>query len=296
MARLLNGGSDRIATSVAFGPSNVFSCCAWFYASSLRSYNTIIHGGNFEGLRLSGASGNPLTYTWNNTSDEYDAATGLTVSTGVWHFCALVVTPTAATVYLDGNSWTNTKSHNSVSITWSNIGCDPAAGDGRTWQGSIAEVPYWTASLTANEIAGLAKGARARRVRSASVFAYWPLFGKLSPEPDLSGNKNNATLTGTSGSNHPPVKLFTPNMRSDTTSGITRTQGNFRFRNDDGSESTATWAAAGNTNTNVAKLTNRRLRIQTDTTGDAPSEALKLQARRIGDTAWTDVVKADGSH
>lgn len=74
-----------------------------------------------------------------------------------------------------------------------------------------------------------------------------------------------------------------------TPSTVVYEQTHFRFRNDDGSESTATWKAAEDTDSNVSVLTPIRLRIQTDATGDAPSQALKLQARKVGDPTWVDV-------
>ena len=38
---------------------------------------------------------------------------------------------------------------------------------------------------------------------------YLPMWGLSSPEPDLSGNANNGTLTGTSYADHPPVTGYT---------------------------------------------------------------------------------------
>jgi hypothetical protein len=71
---------------------------------------------------------------------------------------------------------------------------------------------------------------------------------------------------------------------------LIRTQYAFRWRYDDGSETTATWLAAENTNITRGKTTNTRLRIQVDTSGgDPPSEALKLQYRKVGDTTWKDI-------
>jgi hypothetical protein len=67
------------------------------------------------------------------------------------------------------------------------------------------------------------------------------------------------------------------------------TQTAYRWRNDDGSETTATWKAAQNTTTSVAKETAIRLRPQVDAIGDVPSSALKLQYRKVGDTAWESI-------
>lgn len=64
----------------------------------------------------------------------------------------------------------------------------------------------------------------------------------------------------------------------------------FRFRNDDGSEATATWAAAEDTDITRAKNITARLRIQVDTAYAEPAaEGMKLQYRKVGDPDWIDM-------
>jgi hypothetical protein len=70
---------------------------------------------------------------------------------------------------------------------------------------------------------------------------------------------------------------------------LTREQEGYRWRNDDGSETTATWVANQDTDITFASNTVVRLRILTNVTGDAPSEAVRLQARKVGETDWWDV-------
>lgn len=70
---------------------------------------------------------------------------------------------------------------------------------------------------------------------------------------------------------------------------ITREQEGYRFRADDGSESTASWLAAQDSNISRDKLTPARLRVITNVTNDPPSEAVKLQYRRVGDPLWRDM-------
>lgn len=71
---------------------------------------------------------------------------------------------------------------------------------------------------------------------------------------------------------------------------LAREQEGYRFRNDDGSESTATWKAAQDTDvTGLAKATPLRLRVLTNVTSDPPSEALKLQWRKVGEPHWNDI-------
>lgn len=66
-------------------------------------------------------------------------------------------------------------------------------------------------------------------------------------------------------------------------------QEGFRFRNDDGSETTATWRQTQDTNDSVAVSTRIRLRTLINTTGDTFSGQYKLQYRKVGDDTWMDV-------
>jgi hypothetical protein len=63
----------------------------------------------------------------------------------------------------------------------------------------------------------------------------------------------------------------------------------YRWRDDNGSESGASWLDSQDTNITRAKETNTRLRLLTDTTGDAPTQRLKLQYRKVGTLGWRDI-------
>lgn len=68
------------------------------------------------------------------------------------------------------------------------------------------------------------------------------------------------------------------------------TQYAYRFRNDDGSESAATWLANENTAITRATSTATRLRVQTDTTvADPATEQLTLQYKRNSESYWQTV-------
>lgn len=73
------------------------------------------------------------------------------------------------------------------------------------------------------------------------------------------------------------------------TAAATREQEGYRFRADDGSESAATWLASQDTDISRTKDTVTRLRTLIDVTGDAPSEAVTLQYRKVGVGSWRDV-------
>jgi hypothetical protein len=66
-------------------------------------------------------------------------------------------------------------------------------------------------------------------------------------------------------------------------------QEGYRFRNDDGSETTATWKANQDTDVNVSLNTAFRPRIIVNATNDPSSKKFLLQYRRSGAASWKDV-------
>ncbi len=72
---------------------------------------------------------------------------------------------------------------------------------------------------------------------------------------------------------------------------LAREQEGYRWRDDDGSESAATWLAAQETNISRAREVNTRVRLLVNYTGDPPSEQVKIQWRKVGDadSEWRDI-------
>lgn len=66
-------------------------------------------------------------------------------------------------------------------------------------------------------------------------------------------------------------------------------QEGFRFRNDDGSETTATWQAAQDTTVTLVPDQTVRLRALINGTNDPSSQSFKLQYRKVGDASWRDI-------
>lgn len=67
-------------------------------------------------------------------------------------------------------------------------------------------------------------------------------------------------------------------------------QSAFRFRNDDGSEAAATWAAAQNANHSVAQGVTVRLRVQVNGSNDPASALFQLEYRVSGSSDPWSVV------
>jgi hypothetical protein len=126
-----------------------------------------------------------------------------TPSASTWYHLAQTVTGQGATAgqgYLngatDGAAWTVSGHAATTTFYAGNDNLGPPL------IGSLADVAIWTVALTPTEIQGLSRGTRPSRIRPTNL--WWPLDGLQSPEPDLSGNKNNATLTGTTKASGPP--------------------------------------------------------------------------------------------
>jgi hypothetical protein len=68
-------------------------------------------------------------------------------------------------------------------------------------------------------------------------------------------------------------------------------QEGFRFRNDDGNETAATWRQAQDVVDSIPKNTNFRLRVLANHTGDPSSQQVTLQYRKVGDadSEWRDI-------
>jgi hypothetical protein len=66
----------------------------------------------------------------------------------------------------------------------------------------------------------------------------------------------------------------------------TMAQTAYQWRNDDGSETTATAAGGENVDMTAPISTRRRLRIQVSADGDPNAMAFKLEYRKVGDSTW----------
>lgn len=95
-------------------------------------------------------------------------------------------------------------------------------------------------------------------------------------------NQHNGSFSSIWGSNPPYLELTIADIE----------QEGFRFRNDDGSETTATWKASQDANTTTAKDTPVRLRLLANISNAYPADRkFKLQFKKTTDGTWLDVEK-----
>lgn len=90
-----------------------------------------------------------------------------------------------------------------------------------------------------------------------------------------------------------PWKLFAPEIAqfyyADVATAPYIVQNLYRWRNDDGSESAATWAAANNAGIYTTPNNNKRVRVVIDAQNAGSPESFQLDYRQVGDTNWKKV-------
>ena len=95
-------------------------------------------------------STNNLGYTWNGAVNTYTFNSNLLVPNNTWCMVAMSVTSTAATLYVNTSSATNTVSHTSTTIDDLKLGQDDFGS--RFMNGNIANVMMYNRALSPQEI------------------------------------------------------------------------------------------------------------------------------------------------
>jgi hypothetical protein len=158
---------------------------------------------NYFALIAGGAvAGDPLRASVNQAGSAASAESTTGYSVNTWHHaCGVFSSSTSRSVYLDGgSSATNTDSKTPSSPSGLFIGAI-ASLNGLNMSGSIAEVGFWNAALTTEEIASLSKGITCDKVRPQSLVFYAPLIRLVV---DVRGGRS-FIINGTTVSNHPRI-------------------------------------------------------------------------------------------
>jgi hypothetical protein len=119
-------------------------------------------GSTVAGLNFGPA--NDLRYTWANSGNTYNWASGLVPVPNQWSFVALVIQPTYATMYLyDGTNLTsavNTTDHPVQGFTGPTVIGQDTSSSTRIYAGEIDEVAIFNQALTPAQILGLVGAAQ----------------------------------------------------------------------------------------------------------------------------------------
>lgn len=163
----------------------------------------------------------------------------------------------------------------SGTITRTNCAHDTAG----VFAGSVASIAYSTANF-ANVTSSTQDG---KLVTGSAVLGIGvgPASNALVPAYDFEGTVRGGSSTDIGFDQRIGYVVPTP--------AVLEFEG-FRFRNDDGTEITATWKSAQNANASFASAVNARLRVTINCTSGGPlTQRLRLQGRKVGDANWKDV-------
>ncbi len=150
--------------------TNKVTITAWVYPTvSQQGSAAIVYcrgGGTISGLTCTGSGGTRIGYTWNNALNTYRWLPPLATPLNTWSFCALVIEPTRATIYVYNTNTTTPGSINCAVNLITNpiqsfnfttyIGTDIVGpGATRNYKGDIDEVAVFNRALTSGEITRL---------------------------------------------------------------------------------------------------------------------------------------------
>lgn len=216
MARAFNDASSQHLSS-ATTPVTSFplTMACWFNSDDVANGQGIMSvcddtsDNDYFALVASGnVGGDPVQASSRSTAEGADnAATTTGYSANTWHHAAGVFTnSTSRAAFIDGGSkGTNTAANTPAASDQMGIGAIARPTVFFYFSGRIAEAAIWSAALSDAEVAVLATGISPLFVRPASLVAYWPLMGLLSPEPDIIGKYSMTLNAAPTAGDHVPI-------------------------------------------------------------------------------------------
>ena len=185
-----NGISSYISTGTAGLPtgSSTDSGFAWIYLTATPgsgSYAFIYsHGGPSHGAAI---FVNSADHLWFGDPDVASFSSSLTVPLNTWTFVGYSYSSGSVTLYLDGQSQSETFQTQNTGSTYSDIGID-----GRDildyFKGSIADVQVYSTALNSSQISSLySEGLWGGPLQKAGLVSWWPLDGDTN---DYGGYNN----------------------------------------------------------------------------------------------------------
>ena len=227
MSRDLDGVDDVITAGTVSPPTSSYSCLMKVRPDSVASTDLFFCWGDRTPLDATGDYFNQffilntdIFFRIFETSVLGDfigriATAGMSTN-GIWYHLAGTwdggTTSAACKIYINGiqeddaNNESGTVTAANANSSLRIIGAqqsDNGSGYDNFYDGQMSYISLFNRNLSINEIrqdmfypGSIRKG----------LMGFWPLFGSASPEPDLSGNKNNGTVTGAiKGTSDPPI-------------------------------------------------------------------------------------------
>jgi hypothetical protein len=216
--RSFNGTSDYISANGISTPLDISTgnetVSFWWQPASTGTQCAVCHyvfgtsGGQFAvGIAYGTGSAGQLTWAVGCCGSVTGTSYGncpTAVTPGHWYQIIMYsVSGSSTGLIVNGGSFcSQTTSWDSANISAGGANFTIGAQSGGLYpaSGIIAEVAVWPSNLSAGFKQALANicpvGMSATRAGLPAPVAYFPLWGANSPEPDLSGNVLNGTLTG----------------------------------------------------------------------------------------------------
>lgn len=133
--------------------TNTITLSCWIKPNGTQSGNAgLIFSGNNGATGMSYNGNSLLGYTWRDEPGSYNYNSGLNIPSNEWSHVALVVTPTTATLYLNGVGATRTATH--AAVDFSSIfqfGID-RSNTTRNFKGEMDEICIYNRALSTDEI------------------------------------------------------------------------------------------------------------------------------------------------
>lgn len=219
MSRDFDGTNDKLegTANATLRPALPVTVAAWIYADTIAAKGIFTnnkastqHKGIWFGI--ADVSGHLESAFGDNTgtasTDRRSKNSTSTVSSGSWHHVACRIRgATDMDILINavdaGGSYSGTGGALAYATTQGpQIG---TLGGTNFFDGRIAEVGFWTVSLSDAEITALAKGVSPRMIRPDKLIWYVPTWGVASPEVDDSGTSVSPTVTEAVVFNHSPT-------------------------------------------------------------------------------------------
>lgn len=294
--RFDNSADGLLRTTDLLDTDAVYTFMFWVYiASDLNAFSTFwtTNAGGYPHSDWIGTDSDGTTLQlYSQAGGGGVTNNGSALSVGTWYHITMVRSSTSAlAVYLNGVS----DASNTVDVSArTNATRQEFAGTAGSDPGNIRifDSKAWSAALSIPEI--FAEMQNIQPQRFTNLYGWWPFFaGSGERVDDYSGNARDWTEAGTlTDEDNPPVAwdVFIPQVQATTTSApLSVEQEGFRWRNDDGSETTATWLQAQDVDASAAKETPVRLRMLINATNDPAASHYKLQYKPPGADTWEDV-------
>ncbi|BCX49356.1 Ig-like domain-containing protein [Haloferula helveola] len=162
----INGADNPATAPPLLLESNTVTICGWIKRSGDQNDWAGIafnRTGGTAGLNF--GTGNELRYHWGGGGhSSYNFNSGLVPPDGTWTFCALVIEPTQATIYMrpDGSALSSATNSGTFAVQGFSgdflLGRDPNSAS-RTFNGELDEFRVFRRALTLAEITSLSDGA-----------------------------------------------------------------------------------------------------------------------------------------